>query len=729
MDSSESEEHDNDSVVYEVASVFDEDIESDDAVQDILSDTEVEAELSGLTSASESTRDFSDAEDSELQNSQASEDSSWHPPEEDPLEDENSMMSALSSSSTPPSASSTAPSASSSAPSASSSAPSASSTAPSASSTAPSASSTAPSGSGVPVSLDDLSTSGEPSTSASSEVPANDAQPAQSNESHGKTSSEKKGPDCESPRGKKRKKDPENDDPVDSEDDSTSQTCPICMDEWSNSGGHRLCCLKCGHIYGESCIRRWLSTTTLSSGRCPQCNSKAKVRDIRPLFARSLRAIDTAERDRLAAQLEESKRERERLELEVTRFTMANQMQKAQVEKLQAELEELRRGRTGAIIMHESGRTAGSNSTSDEGSQISTKLVGIAGDGDPCHFTLRSTVEIAREGGCRVAAHCETLNLVVVSQRSTNPLFPGFGVKKVDSLEFRATQFVPAHPKPIRDLAFAPPSAIRCLLLSASFDCTARLLDVSGGANAVVATLSADTPLWSCCWDACDPNLLYVGTQGGIVLSFDVRRTSAPLSRISDPDDISPVISLVPIQPCAGRALPSGGLLSCHLSSCWAHDSTSPGSLRLPHEGPFTALRYESRTQHFLVSARPSARAPHARHSVCERALRNSRTNGGSSSEESTSFSVCNPPVHTFLGGTSQRVLSRPCLLPVRRDLVVAAHQESSSTVALWSVGTGSRVATIPASDPVIDVCPLTSNGDTHLALLTEKVLRLYRIH
>ncbi|XP_071446652.1 E3 ubiquitin-protein ligase RFWD3-like [Hetaerina americana] len=566
-------------------------------------------------------------------------------------------------------------------------------------------------------------------STSSAEAPINPALPVEASQNHPKDATEKTIPDRESPRGKKRKKVSENCGSVDSEEDCSGQTCPICMDEWSNSGPHRLCCLKCGHIYGESCIQRWLTSASVSSGRCPQCNTKARIRDIRPLFARSLRAIDTAERDRLAVQLEESKRERERLELEVTRFTMTNELRKRQVEKLQEELELLRKGRIGAVVIPETGGMAGGNSASEDGCQISTPLEGIAVDGNPCHFTLRSSVEIAREGGCRVVAHCDTLNLVVVSQHSTNPLFPGYGVKKVDSLEFRATQFVPVHPKQIRDLAFAPPTAVRCLLLSASFDCTARLLDVSGGANTVVATLSADTPLWSCCWDACDPNLLYVGTQGGIVLSFDVRRTSAPLSRISDSDDISPVISLVPIQPSQGRALPSGGLLSCHLSSCWAHDSSTPGSLRLPYEGPFSALRYEPSTQHFLVSTRPTPLThTHARHSVCERALRRSRTIIGSA-DDSPSYSVCNPPVHTFLGGTSQRVLSRPCLLPVHRDLVVAAHQESSSTVALWSVGTGSRVATIPSSDLVIDMCPLTSNGDTHLALLTDKVLRLYKIH
>ena len=34
-------------------------------------------------------------------------------------------------------------------------------------------------------------------------------------------------------------------------------------------------------------------------------------------------------------------------------------------------------------------------------------------------------------GNCRVMAHCPPLATIVVSQPSSSPLFPGFGVKKV----------------------------------------------------------------------------------------------------------------------------------------------------------------------------------------------------------------------------------------------------------------------------------------------------------
>jgi len=37
-----------------------------------------------------------------------------------------------------------------------------------------------------------------------------------------------------------------------------------------------------------SCIEKWLKG---QMGKCPQCNAKAHRKDIRPLFARSLKVI------------------------------------------------------------------------------------------------------------------------------------------------------------------------------------------------------------------------------------------------------------------------------------------------------------------------------------------------------------------------------------------------------------------------------------------------------
>ncbi|EME29457.1 zinc finger (C3HC4-type RING finger) family protein [Galdieria sulphuraria] len=56
--------------------------------------------------------------------------------------------------------------------------------------------------------------------------------------------------------------------------------CSICMEKFTESGNHYICCLSCGHIFGYSCITKWLKTRLI----CPTCNQKAKKRDVRRIY-------------------------------------------------------------------------------------------------------------------------------------------------------------------------------------------------------------------------------------------------------------------------------------------------------------------------------------------------------------------------------------------------------------------------------------------------------------
>ncbi|XP_021642128.2 uncharacterized protein LOC110636631 [Hevea brasiliensis] len=63
---------------------------------------------------------------------------------------------------------------------------------------------------------------------------------------------------------------------VDSSDETKSKSvskepnldglcCPICMEPWGSQGDHQVSCLPCGHVYGLSCIRRWLQPHLISA--------------------------------------------------------------------------------------------------------------------------------------------------------------------------------------------------------------------------------------------------------------------------------------------------------------------------------------------------------------------------------------------------------------------------------------------------------------------------------
>ncbi|KAI3751532.1 hypothetical protein L2E82_22620 [Cichorium intybus] len=40
--------------------------------------------------------------------------------------------------------------------------------------------------------------------------------------------------------------------------------CPICIEPWTLEGDHQICCLPCGHIYGLSCINKWIERHRVS---------------------------------------------------------------------------------------------------------------------------------------------------------------------------------------------------------------------------------------------------------------------------------------------------------------------------------------------------------------------------------------------------------------------------------------------------------------------------------
>jgi E3 ubiquitin-protein ligase RFWD3 len=50
---------------------------------------------------------------------------------------------------------------------------------------------------------------------------------------------------------KKAKVEKEEEALVKSEDDETVDGCPICFEPWTSGGLHRVCSLRCGHLFGK----------------------------------------------------------------------------------------------------------------------------------------------------------------------------------------------------------------------------------------------------------------------------------------------------------------------------------------------------------------------------------------------------------------------------------------------------------------------------------------------
>lgn len=486
---------------------------------------------------------------------------------------------------------------------------------------------------------------------------------------------------------------------ADSDEEEEGKLCPICFDAWTNSGDHRLVSLRCGHLFGQHCIKHWLEIHKASDRKCPQCKKKATVKDIRALYASKIRVLDTSEQEALKETIKKLEEEKELLSRELAHERKLHQDAVKTQQEQQLKLQQLQN----QGIFSNSLQTLGATS----------KVVAAVSAQIKIHQTNR--VEVSREGGCRVLAYNEWKNVLVASQQSITPLFPDFGIRLIDTEEFRLRQLMPMHTKPIRDLSFNPHR--KDLLLTASLDKTAKMFCMTS--NSSILSFNAEVPLWSCCWDGNNSNIFFAGSQNGLTFQYDIRNTHTEVSRIATQGDGTPVISLAAIP--AGSWLPNGGFLSCRLNRLRVYERSSNSEFRaypLNIDGPFSALNYDHKSSHMLVSTRPTSQNPHVQHQLYEMGFAGAQPRANM--------------VHSFVGSTTQRVLSRPCQLEIDgtvKDTLICAHQESDSYVAIWSVSSGQKVPAGPLHSPehILDLCPLKVNNRTYLASLSEKTLRVYQ--
>ncbi|KAI4498753.1 hypothetical protein M0802_006220 [Mischocyttarus mexicanus] len=475
--------------------------------------------------------------------------------------------------------------------------------------------------------------------------------------------------------------------------EDSDQLCPICMDLWTTTGEHRLCCLRCGHLFGRSCVLKWLQVSCTSSNRrCPQCNRKASIKDIRNLYAKKLISVDNSELELLKNQLSIVTTEKNRIKSELSKSNIRQKLYEEQLTTMKTYIADLRSQLNVAKsdLIHSMKNVSTTN----------TK------------FHLEHSLEICKEDGCRVLDYNSWFGTLVVSQKSENPLFVGFGIKKIDVETFVSRQFLFLHSLAIRDISFHPSQPN--ILLTVGFDKCAKLIDMRN--NIIMHSYTTDFTLWSSCWSSDDSNIFFAGAQNGSIIQFDIRNQSSPVTNLSSPRDRSPVVSLASVPAYLGNGISKGGFIACHLNSCNAYelmDSTYVYK-KMNLQGPFFSARYDKKDNHALISCRPNEQTPQARHIVC------------SIEDGNDDMVLCNV-IHTFNAGHSQRLLSRPCQVSVENDTLIAAHQESTNSIPFWSMTTGNQVHNLPVSDSIIDMCSFKFNDNVYLATLSARKLRMYK--
>ncbi|XP_035208093.1 E3 ubiquitin-protein ligase RFWD3-like isoform X2 [Stegodyphus dumicola] len=477
--------------------------------------------------------------------------------------------------------------------------------------------------------------------------------------------------------------------------DEDGQTCTICFEPWTNSSEHRLVSLRCGHLFGRSCITRWLKG---QNARCPQCNARARKSEIRNIYAKAVKVMDSSERDKALHDLMKESELRRKAEMNAAQERLKHMMAVQECERLKKELMETKR-----MLQEYRSSMAFSKLQSSQNNSSA--------------FSLEKNIEIAKLGGCRIVDICELLGIILVSQPSTNELFPGFGFRKLSTMDMKPSEFVWVHQKPIRDMAFHVHDG---LVLTGSLDKSVRITNIL--TNTVVQTYVVDSDVWSCAWDADDPVYFFAGLKSGGVYLFDIRVTSRYVHELPRCGTSTPVVALQYLRKATSATHNKCGPVVGKLSDGGFYEKVSGEGVGeykvapLPCIGPFTSLSSENTSGHFLLSCRPSPKQPRVTHTLCELTC-----------DQSGDVS-CNP-VQTILGGTNQVQLSRSKLLchPDKiSSLLICAGDEDAQGALIWDGSCGDRLDHLRTESPVLDISGLKLNHKTFLTALTDKNLRLY---
>ncbi|KAL8040368.1 hypothetical protein ABFX02_10G093600 [Erythranthe guttata] len=302
--------------------------------------------------------------------------------------------------------------------------------------------------------------------------------------------------------------------------------CPICFEAWSSGGDHHICCLPCGHIYGLSCIKKWLRRP--GSSKCPQCKKKCRIKDIRLLYANQIVAVD-GEVQKTVKSLEAKCASLEKLSVDWSKKEVDWKKREAdlckQVRYLKGKTHDLE-----DLLKETEHRASGSSASS--WNHLREPTLGFNAnpnfhvEGCPNKFILQKDFQI---DGARLF-DIDSINKNFVFARRLSGMGGAHVLTKVSMLsnDEREDIRLPENTKAIKDLEVSPHAT---LVLLASLG--KKLSVLSTDSNNTILTYDLPAAGWSCAWDICSPHYIYAGLQNGTVLQFDMRQTRTHVESLS----------------------------------------------------------------------------------------------------------------------------------------------------------------------------------------------------
>lgn len=524
--------------------------------------------------------------------------------------------------------------------------------------------------------------------------------------------------------------------------------CMICMEEWTIGSSHRICCLGCGHLFGRSCIERWIKEKG-SSAKCPTCNKAAKKVHIRNLWCKTIKATDNSELCELQQLLESERKLRKTDSASIFHLNLKIEMWGGEIEKLKKGIierdQKIRKMQQIIDKYHlmRSERLNGANtSIGDETMQdinsesidnFDEDIIEVEPQELKGKFHFAEKIVSDPSGRCRSIALCPTAAVVLVAQPSpqnTRQIWSGYGLRKYSILDSSIREFIPLHSEMITSIQLRP---IGDLILTSSQDKRVRITSIIN--NTCIQSYQCNFEPVCVAWSAHRDQQFYVAYGNCFISLYDMRNTSEYIyqtsRKIANTRPLSIVSTADPEGLCGVLVNDARGSQFLEVSQTSGYDLENIDrsidhlkSHTLPFDGLMGTVDYDKQSNMALISTRRTSALPRCTHNLIKlKRLGN---------EEDGTATVRCENIRTFTGGRSGELLSRSKLLQhptMRGSVLVGACDGEAQGVKLWDSSDNTEYQSIRTDSFIRDMVMYSpENSNQHLLyLLGERSMSIYK--
>lgn len=543
-----------------------------------------------------------------------------------------------------------------------------------------------------------------------------------------------------------------------SQENGDGTTCLICMEEWSIGTAHRVTCLKCGHIFGRSCIERWIKEKG-SNAKCPICNKTARKIDLRDLWCKSVKAHDQTELMNMQQALENERRLRKTDSATIFQQNYKIELLQTDIDKMKKAITErdikIRRMQTVLDRYNQmrSERIASTNNLNDvsmkQMDDLNTTLQNISAeqevidiDVQPVEmkglFHLSEKIEANLNAGCRAIELCATACIILVTQPAplgSRSIFGGFGLRKYSTIDTSVREFIPLHSKKITSMQFKP---MGDLILTSGMDRRVRLTSIHN--NTCIQSYHCDYDPVCVAWSSHRDQQFYVASGNCYLSLYDIRNTSEYIYQTNEKIANTRLLSITSTTSSSSQESPSlDGVLVNDAKGCQfleVSDSSSYESEQidrsithltnnqLPFEGVMGSVDYDKHTDTALITTRRSIASQNNCHNLVKLRKVHNDLDG--------SHKIECQGVRTYMGGRSGDLLSQSRILKhptVAGGILVGACDDEAHGIKLWDSTDNTEYQTIRTADFIRDMVLYNpDNTNNHiLYALSAKGIHIYR--